>query len=187
MTVNWNPVSETYTYTNSPDPWPNLSVTQVAQNVAQGTTAPSTAMEGGSALGVTIPVGAISVDSSQIAAMNYQQAMMTLQQQVLAHQAMLQQSIQPSLWGTSNPTESTLGLQSNTESSIQNISTNLSTSTKTKKASSDAYKPVTLTLTGQLKPSTLTKAPAAKSSRSTKPKATPPGFWATPPNTGSSW
>lgn len=40
-----------------------------------------------------------------------------------------------------------------------------------------AYKPVTLTLTGKLKPSTLTKVPRKKSSPSSKPKPMAPSVW----------
>lgn len=65
------------------------------------------------------------------------------------------------------------------------ISNNLSSPTMTKQETSSAYKPATLTLTGQLKPNTLTKATPKKSSRSSKKKENPfttamnPSFWPT--------
>ena len=57
--------------------------------------------------------------------------------------------------------------------------TNLSSPTMTNKEPLSAYKPVTLTLTGQLKPNTITKVQRKKSSPSSK--VVPQGVWS--PNT----
>ena len=70
-------------------------------------------------------------------------------------------------------------------------SNNLSSPTMTNQETSSAYKPVTLTLTGQLKPNTLTKAPPKKSSRSSKSSkmtaAINPSFWGSALVSNAQW
>ena len=69
------------------------------------------------------------------------------------------------IWSTTPSPSQTL---SDTDFNTHPTTANSSMNTKTKKEKPAAYKPVTLTLTGQLKPSTLTKVPRQKSSPSTK-------------------
>lgn len=136
----------------------------LAQGVGLGTTGPTTATVDGSVLGAGTQVGEHNLDSF----LNEQIAQMEMNQ--LHHQAMQAQISAQSAWNTSQNTQSLSQLLSELGSSFHTTSTNSFMNTKTKKETLPAYKPVTLTLTGQLKPSTLTGVPQVKSARSTKPK-----------------
>lgn len=168
--------------------WLNSPFTVVVPSVGQGTTEPTTQTAGGFASDATTAVGAVPPDSS-LNESALTQAMIDWQMnQILGQQPSLYQLEQEqTILNTSYPTLDDIGLMSPQQSdevfSIPNTMTNSSMSTKTKKVPYVVYNPVTLTLTGQLKPSTLTKAPAAKSSPSTKKKVVvPQGMWAYPPS-----
>ena len=73
---------------------------------------------------------------------------------------------------TWNPTVSTSQQPSDTDSNIHPTGTNLYMNTKTNTEKPAASKPVTLTMTGQLKPNITIKEKVQKSSRSTKKPVT---------------
>lgn len=139
--------------------------------VDHGTTVPTTQTVGGSALGVVNQGEALSQASLQNAIVQMQLAQAQMQvNQFFYAQPTVDTIFQNTVNGSWPNMLSASQWQSNEGSNIQPTMTNSSMNTKTKTESPSAYKPVTLTLTGQLKPSTLTKVPRAKSSQSTKSK-----------------
>ena len=151
-----------------------------ATTVEAETTVPTTQTVGGSALGVVSQAEAAYQASLQNGTNSWLMNNLTSMSQYYIHQGTVEQIFQAHASTIYPSTLSTSQLQSNVDSNTQPTMTNSSMNTKTPKAKLDAYKPVTLTLTGQLKPSTLTKVPQVKSARSTKLK-TPTAMW---PNTG---
>jgi len=150
----------------------NFWDTVAVPNVEVETTAPTTPTVDGTALGAMTAVEAFNQALSHNESMNQWLGMNQMPQDSI--------SLQTQAMTTAPPSSNTLGLTAsqynalyNQAFNIQSSGTNSSMATKTNKASSAAFKPVTLTMTGQLKPSTLTKAPPPKSARSTKPKVHP--------------
>ena len=140
--------------------------------VDHGTIEPTTLMGVGSALGVVSQAEAAFQDSLQNGTMNGWTTMSTATTQHYTPQETADMIFQHNASNTWQSIASLSPQQSNVDSSTPHTSTNSSMNTKTKKVKPAAYKPVTLTLTGQLKPSTLTKVPPVKSPRSTKSGST---------------
>lgn len=136
----------------------------LAQGAVQGTTVPTTATVGGSALDAGTQAEETSLDSllNELSQMhqNTQSHLQAMQAQLSAQNA----------WPTSQNTQSMYQQLFAAASASHTTSINSYMNTKTKPEPLPAYKPATLTLTGWLKPSTLTGVPQAKSARSTKPK-----------------
>jgi len=146
--------------------WLNSQGIVGAQSVGLGTTGLITQTVDGSVLGAATQVEVINQALSQI---DTQQLMMEAEMawQASHHQQTVPQAIQQQLSSILHDMVSQSNQQSATASNTHLTGTNSSMNTKTKKAESAAYKPVTLTLTGQLKPSTITKAVRPKSRPST--------------------
>jgi len=146
--------------------WLNSQGIVGAQSVGLGTTGPITQTVDGSVLGAATQVEAINQALSQI---EMQQLMMEAAMAWMQshHQQTVPQAIQQQLSNILHDMALQSNQQSTTVSNTHLTGTNSSMNTKTKKAESAAYKPVTLTLTGQLKPSTITKAVRPKSRPST--------------------
>ena len=146
--------------------------------VDHGTIEPTTLMAAGSALGVVSQAEEAYQDSLQ----NETNSMLMQSQMNIPYDYFYQmtagtvfQTHVDDIW---NSTPSPFPTQSNTDYNTHPTMTNSSTNTKTKKEKPAAYKLVTLTLTGQLKPSILTKVPRRKSSPSTKvPLGSIAGGW----------
>jgi len=147
----------------------NFWDTVAVPNVEVETTGLTTPMVGGTALGAMTAAEAFN----QALSLNEQQNLMNQMVHDSVYQPMQVTTIQQGSSVTSPLTASQYNALYNQAFNIQSSGTNSYMATKTNKASSAAFKPVTLTMTGQLKPSTLTKAPPPKSARSTKPKVHP--------------
>lgn len=161
--------------------WPNLSNTPPAPHAGLGTTAQNMMTVGGSVSDAGTLVGATNLPSwlsdQVVPTMNGQN----------------QNSISPATAQASTQTTSPNSLSepalAEVLQEIQDLFShpagiNSSMATKTRKAPLNAYKPVTLTLTGKLKPSILTKETPQKSSQSTK-KSQEASTWIT--TTGPGW
>lgn len=133
--------------------------------VGQGTIEPTTAMADGFASVAVNPLEAHYQALLQSEAWNQ---LGTTMPQYYTHQETVDMAFQQNVSSTSQNLTYQFQQLYGMDSSTPVTSTNSSMNTKTKKVKPAAYKPVTLTLTGQLKPSTLTKVPPAKSPRSTK-------------------
>ena len=160
----------------------NSLVMDPVATAAPETIEPTTQTVAGSALGAANPGVGLNQASLQnaIVQMHIAQAQMQVNQ-LFQHQPTVDTIFQSTVNGTWPSGPSPFQTLSNVDSNIQPTMTNSSMNTKTKKESPSAFKPVILTMTGQLKPSTLTKVPRAKSSPSTK------SVTATWPNTGNGW
>ena len=160
----------------------NSLVMDPATTAAPETIEPTTQTVAGSALGAANQGVALNQASLQnaIVQMHIAQAQMQVNQ-LFQYQPTVDTIFQNTVNGSWPNTVSASPWQLNADSNIQPTMTNSSMNTKTKKEKPSAFKPVTLTMTGQLKPSTLTKVPRAKSSPSTK------SVTATWPNTGNGW
>jgi len=150
----------------------NSSVTAPVPTAEVETTVPTTAMVGGSVLaaGPLVGVASVALSASEYEEMMSQTMVPTWPSPTIHAQ------IFPST--LSNFYTSTMSVSQqlyNMDLDTPPTSTNSSMNTKTKKAEQGAFKPVILTMTGQLKPSTLTVDQPAKSAQSTK--RTPPTHW----------
>ena len=144
----------------------NSLVTGLVGFAGPETTVPTTQMAGGSA---SVAVSQAE-EAYQTSLQNGTNSLLngTIVNQFLTSQATVGMFFQNTVNGSWPNTLSASPWQLNAASNIQPTMTNSSMNTKTKKESPNAYKPVTLTLTGQLKPSILTEVPRPKSSPSTK-------------------